>query len=220
MLRRTLLLAVASTLAVVPRAWGATPIRIWGLWTLDPTPGRNGINQHKGTLKFRVNNDTTDRTLNTYGNGTAATSSERQCVELIKRYAAKLGFVGYTAALGAADNGNNLPSLGDGYQAAGNFAGKSDGGFVYVANGSASLPKAGAVVSIAEFIPGGHVGIICNHDAPTSTTTTVSIKLFEQNMPIDTWKEIRFRKSGGKWFGQMSNKGTYYDVVGWANPTG
>lgn len=178
------------------------------------------MNQLKGTLYFRVNSDTADRSLNTYGNGAEATARDRQCVELIKRYAAKLGFAGYGGSLGSADNGNSLPSLGDGFQAASRFATASGGTFTYVANGASALPKAGAVLSIVEWIPGGHVGIICNHDPADAQDGSVNIKLFEQNMPIDTWKEITFTNRAGKWYGAMLNRGVYRDVVGWANPTG
>jgi hypothetical protein len=220
MLRRTFLVAAASAIAWPSVGYCATSIRIWGLWARDPTPNRNGVNQLKGTLYFRVNSDRADRSLNTYGNGSAATSPERQCVELIKRYAAKLGFPGYAANLGSTDNGNSLPSLGDGYQVARRFATASDGGFAFVANGATALPKAGAVISIEEWIPGGHVGIICNHDAQEAQAGEIRIKIFEQNMPIDTWKEIRFTRRSGLWSGAMLNNGVYRNVIGWANPTG
>jgi hypothetical protein len=217
--RRSILLGLTAALIPSTSLAQAT-LRIWGLWARDPTPNRNGVNQLKGTLYFRVNNDTSDRSLNVYGNGLEATDPARQCVELIKRYAAKLRFSGYTASLGSGDNGNSLPSLGDGHQAASRFASASGGGFRYVANGASSLPKPGAVISIVEFIPGGHVGIICNHDAADAADGAVNIKIVEQNMPIDSWKEIRFTQRSGRWYGAMLNRGTYYDVVGWANPTG
>lgn len=217
--RRRFILAGLATAVAPHTAWAQSTMRIWGLWANNPTPNRNGLNQLKGTLNFRVNNDTSDRTLRVYGSGTDA-NSPRQCVELIKRYAGKLRFSGYTASLGAADDGNSLPSLGDGYQTANRFAAASGGGFTYVANGATALPKPGAVISIVQFIPGGHVGIICNHDTADAADGTVNIKIVEQNMPIDTWKEIRFTQRSGRWYGAMLNRGVYQDVVGWANPTG
>lgn len=218
--RRLFLVTIAALAGTASSGRAQTAFRIFGLWARDPTPNRNGVNQLKGTLNFRVNADTADRTLNAYGNGTAGTAPERQCVELIKRYAAKLGFVGYSADLGPGDDGNGLPSLGDGHQAARRFASASGRRFVYVANGAAALPKPGAVISIVEWIPGGHVGIICNHDPADAQDGTVNIKIVEQNMPINTWKEITFTRRNDRWHGAMLNRGVYRDVVGWANPTG
>jgi hypothetical protein len=48
----------------------------------------------------------------------------------------------------------------------------------------------------------------------------VKIKLFDQNMPVNDWKEITFKKTGGRWYGTMSNKGLNHKVVGWADPAG
>lgn len=220
MLKRDLLLGALAAAASPSLGVCQSRFRIWGLWTRDPTRNRNGVNQLKGTLHFRVNNDSVDRSLNAYGNGAATTSRDRQCVELIKRYAARLGFSGYSAELGAGDNGNGLPSLGDGHEAARRFARASDRRFVYIANGSPELPKPGAVISIVEWIPGGHVGIVCNHDPADARGGTVNIKIFEQNMPIDSWKEIRFTRRNDRWYGAMLNRGVDRDVVGWANPTG
>jgi hypothetical protein len=221
MLRRNFLLAGAAA-ACSPGAVLAASrsLHIWGLWTLDPTPGCNGLNQVKGTLHFRVGGDTVDRSLKTYGNGASTYAPERQCVELIKRYAGKLGLPGFAADLGPSDDGRGLPWLGDGYQAASTFAGISGGAFVYVANGALSLPKPGAVISIEEFIPGGHVGIVCNHDPGEAESGSLRIKIFEQNMPIDRWKEIQFVRQNGAWFGTMPNKGRAPTVIGWADPVG
>lgn len=219
MLRRSLLGALAALGSLSP-ALAATKIRIWGLWVVGPAAYKpNDPGAVKGTMYFRVNTDPYDRSLITYGNGTAASAPDRQCPELIKRYAAKLGFKGFTDSL-KADNGNKLPSLGDGHQAAKNFAAKSDGAFVFVPNGSAEMPKPGAVLSIVEFVKGGHVGILCNHSANSNQTSPFSVKLFDQNMPITSWKEVKFTKSNKKWSGKFTNNRKDYDVVGWANPTG
>lgn len=220
MLRRTFLAGVTVAALWPSAAFSSGPIRIWGLWARDPIPGRNGVNQLKGTLHYRVNSDSTDRALNAYGNGLDGSSSQRQCVELIKRYAAQLGFSGYGGSLGSNDNGNALPSVGDGYQAAQRFANASSGAFTFVANGASDLPKPGAVISIEQFIPGGHVGIVCNHDAAEAQSGALRIKIVEQNMPIDTWKEIRFSRTNGRWYGVMPNRGREPAVIGWANPTG
>ncbi len=217
--RRQLILVGLATAFAPHGALAQSTMRIWGLWANNPNANSNGLNQLKGTLNFRVNSDTSDRTLRVYGSGPGP-DSPRQCVELIKRYAGKLRFSGYTAALGEADNGNSLPSLGHGYQAANRFASASGGGFIYVANGAAAPPKPGAVISIVQFIPGGHVGIICNHDASDAADGTVGIKIVEQNMPINSWKEINFTRRSGRWYGTMRNNGVDHDVVGWANPTG
>lgn len=220
--RRTFLLSGIAAVAALPAtAVAGAPMRISGVWFRGPYPNSNGLNQLKGTLYFRLNNDRSDRALNTYGAGTS-TNTSRQCVELIKRYAAKLGFTGYSASLGSGDNGNGLPSVGDGHQAAARFATASNGGFTFVSNGSSTLPKPGAVLSIVPWtgVSGGHVGILCNFDPPSSRTEVFYVKLFDQNMPIDQWKDIRFRKNAGRWYAEMLNNNIYRSATGWANPAG
>ena len=186
-----------------------------------PTSGGNKLNAVKAKANFKVNSDTNSRSLIAYGNGAGSTGS-RQCVELIKRYAALLGFKDFANKVASGDNGAKLPALGDGKDAAKGFATKSNNGFAYVTNGGTGLPKAGAVISVAGWTtnPYGHVGIVIGYTAPNSTATTVSFKIFEQNMPLDSWKEITFKKSGGKWSGYMPNSGKNHAVVGWANPAG
>jgi RHS Repeat len=199
-----ILIAISLSIA----AYANPPLSIRNLWTLEPITGGNTLNQVKGTLRYRVNNETSDRTLISYGNGVDGKSMLHQCVELIKRYAAALGFP--------------ATALGDGKYVAANFAKLSSGAFVYVANGAPNLPKPGAVLSIDgwDALPPGHVGIICNHSDTDAASGTVRIKLFDQNMPVDVWKEITFRNIGGKWFGVMVNKGVERPVVGWADPAG
>jgi hypothetical protein len=210
-----------SVVCVVGADAATTGIKIASFSAPAPTKDRNKLNAVKGTATIKVNSETNPRYLVAYGSGTDPYNI-RQCVELVKRYAAILGFKDFAGKVATGDNGSKLPTLGDGKDTAKGFAGKSNGGFTYVTNSAASLPKAGAVISIAGWTanPAGHVGIVIGYSAPSQTSTTVTFKIFEQNMPLDNWKEITFKKSNGKWSGYMPNKGSNYAVVGWANPTG
>jgi hypothetical protein len=181
-------------------------------------------NKLKGTMSFKVNNKS--RQLNAYWN---TGNRDRQCVELIGRYAWQLGFYEFASkALTKDDFGKSFPALGNGVDVARNFARFSNGGFTYVYNGAKSLPKAGAVVSIEKAIasPYGHVGILCNHDEPSKNTTKILVKVFEQNMKTATWSEVEFvKQKDGTWSGKFyiggkANGGKGYAVMGWANPNG
>lgn len=222
--RRTFLAtALAFGVFRAEAAVTSTTMRISGISYRGPYDGGNTLNVLKGTLYFRLNSDRSDRSLNTYGNGTAATNPLRQCPELIKRYAAALGFTNYAGRVGQGDNGNGLPSLGaNAWEVAAQFATKSNGGFVFVANGASSLPKPGAVISFAGWatLTPGHVGIILDYSAPNSQATTVTLRLFDQNMPVNTWKEVRFQKRQNRWYGELLNNSVYRPASGWANPAG
>lgn len=178
--------------------------------------GKGSGSTVKGTMTFTVNGSTTKRYLNSYGK---AGPTSRECPELIKRYAYLIGIP--VGTLGKGDNGNSLSSVGNGNQAAQKFASLPSSGFTYVANGSTALPKAGAVISIAGWTGNtpGHVGIAMPYAKPSSSATTVTISIFEQNMPISSWKTVTFTKSkSGTWTGQMRNGKNYPQTVGWANP--
>lgn len=226
MRRRTFLGAMLLSFPTSNVAFAGTKgVRISNLWFDSPRSDSGGLNPLKGVLNFQVDNERTTRQVSAYWRGTQKASPKRECPELIKRYAAALGFLGYSMAnRGFNDDGNSLASLGaSGSGVAREFANKSKGGFVYVSNSAVELPKAGAVISIRGWstVPDGHVGILGNHDAPGSKTKTVSIKLFDQNMPIKSWKTIDFaRQKDGTWKGTMTNNGVQIDVVGWANPAG
>jgi hypothetical protein len=226
MRRRTFLSAATAALIFpwgVSRAWATA---VSGLWVKGPlfpkTPYRV-----KGTLYFRLSGDRSDRALNTYWNGDPVKDMTRQCPELIKRYAKLLGFRNFANVATPGDRFPDKPSLGNGDAVAGKFVSESGGGFKLWSNGSADLPKTGSVVSISGFsvdgikrIDGGHVGILCNYQAPGKYTTVVRVLLFDQNMPTDYWKEVRFEKSGGKWYGFWMNNGRDHKVVACATPTG
>lgn len=225
MRRRTF---VAATIAAV-----AIPMIVSGSWATGlsrvsitgPFGSPSQAYTVKGTLYFRIAGEKVDRSLNTYWNKTVYDPA-RQCPELIKRYARLLGFSGYNVPI-TGDNGNKLPSLGNGDAAASRFATASAKGFVYHVNGSATLPKPGSVISISGRsradnvlrIDGGHVGILGHYTPPSTTAVAVSAKLFDQNMPIALWKDIRFHKKNGKWYGLWTNSGRDHDVVGWATPS-
>ena len=209
MICRSILLAALFGLAAPFSAGANPPVGIRSLWALDPAPNGNGLNQVKGVLHYRINGETVDRTLISYGNGLDGQSLLHQCVELIKRYAASLGI-------------STNSGFGDGQYVAQNFATRSSGAFSFVPNDAPNLPKPGAVLSVSgwDALPEGHVGIIANHSDAEAASGMVKIKLFDQNMPVDSWKEITFRNVGGRWRGTMLNKGVERLVVGWANPSG
>jgi hypothetical protein len=225
MRRRGFLLGAASAAAIAlfpSRAWALT---ISGLWVQGPF-AQSTAYAVKGKLYFRLSGDRSDRVLNTYWNGSTTKDSTRQCPELIKRYARLIGFAGYTGGTLTGDNGNKLPSLGDGDAVASRFASASGSGFKYYSNGSSTLPKTGSVISISGYsqdgvlrIDGGHVGILCNYTPPTSTTTSFSVLLFDQNFPVAVWKEIRFEKRSGKWYATWTNNLRLHNIIGWATPS-
>lgn len=184
----------------------------------DPLNAGRQTNAIKGTMYFYVNGQ--QRSLVSYGNADQE-SGPRQCVELVKRYAARLGFSGFGAAL-KNDLGTSLPYLGaTADQTAQLFAQASGRNFSFVNDGASDLPRAGAVVSISIMkgvLPHGHVGILGNHANP-GTATSVSIKIFDQNMYNAQWKVVEFTKrANGRWYGSMANNGTPVAVAGWANP--
>lgn len=189
----------------------------------------NGV---RGTISFKINGAKTAVSLYSYWNGgtTGSGAGSRQCPEVIQRYARLLGFKNFGSVQLSGDNAaGKLPGLGDGSDAASNFAAKSDKGFAYVKNGSTSLPRPGAVVSISGYsvdgvlrIDGGHVGIAMPYTTPDKKTTSVSIQLFDQNMPntVTDWRPVVFRKdSNGNWTGSWTNKSRDHMVIGWANPS-
>lgn len=222
---RTVASAAALALLVPSVAYAALaallPIGIATFSAPPPTAGRNGLNAVKGTATYRLYGQTTTKSLIAYGNGDG--TGVRQCVELVKRYATGLGFPNFVGKINSS-NISTGPALGNGYQVAGNFAYESKGSFVFIANGATTLPKPGAVLSISTWNSAagayGHVGIVINYTQPSSTATSATIQLFEQNMPIDSWKTVTFTKSSGRWYGTMRNTTFYPSVVGWANPAG
>lgn len=229
MIRRSVvlgsLIAIATPTIVASAATSKSAIKIISFSAPAPTSGRNALNKLKATAKIKVNKDTSYRYLNTYGSGTNS-SNPRQCVELIKRYAALLGFVNFAGKVDKTDKFIGNATLGNGNAAAKGFATASNGGFNFVSNGASSLPKPGSVISVEPWttsggtsIP-GHVGIVIDYAAPSASSTSISLKIFEQNMPLDYWKVVVFTKSGGKWSGTMPNSGKKPKVVGWANPAG
>jgi hypothetical protein len=226
-MRRRVFIVMALAAAVLPALNGvASATAVTRLLITGPFGKPSAAYTVKGTLYFRVTGDKSDRTLNTYWNGSVYDPA-RQCPELIKRYARLLGFAGYGGVAISGDNGNKLPSLGNGDAVASRFATASKKGFTYYANGSAVLPKPGSVISISGRsradnvvrIDGGHVGILGDYPAP-GTKTTVTAKLFDQNMPIALWKDVRFEKRNGKWYGLWTNSSRDHDVIGWATPSG
>jgi CHAP domain len=224
------ILGVAALLALPTLVLSAStevlPIKVVSFSAPAPTAGKNALNAKKSTASFKIGKETNYRTLVAYGNGTSASmaTNPRQCVELTKRYAASLGFVKFVGGVNSKDLFTGSAVLGNGHQVARNFAKASNGGFSFVANGAAALPKPGAVVSIDTWKDAagayGHVGIVLNYTKPKSTATSVSVEIFEQNMPIDNWKTVTFTKVNGKWYGTMRNKTFTPSVVGWANPAG
>lgn len=189
----------------------------------QPRAGSNGFGREKGVMSFRViarpplaGNQY--KGIESWGNGDG--SGIYQCVEIIRRYAQKLEFVGYEQSV----QFKNLPSLGNGDQCARNFARKSEGAFRYVGGSSAALPKIGSVVSVAGWaaVPEGHVGIV--QMAPQVSGDTATVTLFDQNFPSATWKTLTFSRANGVWAGNLRNTSsngtaTNAAVVGWADPT-
>lgn len=218
--------ATAAGLAALASPAAAATIAITELSVSpsQPNSGADKLGALKGTLSFRVIANpklagNQYKGLESWGNGDG--SGQFQCVELIKRYAQKLEFKGYGAGVAS----KNLPSVGDGQDAARRFADNSSGTFVYTRKSGSRLPRLGAVLSIdgGTVIPGGHVGIV-QMVSTSSSGSRATVTLFDQNFPSSRWKTVDFTKSNGKWSGTMSNtkngKTTYLNVVGWSDPTG
>jgi len=225
MRRRTFLLGSISSLFVATASLAASLVGITGLWVEGPT-NNTRAGAVRGVIHFRVKGESWERKLTSYVNDRPrnGAAGKRECVELIKRYAANLGFPRFNKAkIGRGDDGNTLPSLGNGVDCAANFASRSEGNFRYYRNGQADLPKPGAVVSTKTWsgVP-GHVGILCNYDRPSSRTTRLRVKLFDQNM-TGSWKEVVFTKKNGIWRGEITvnaSRGITIDLQGWADPRG
>lgn len=224
--RRDLMLggAAASVLSLHSPAMAAAPIRVSGLWLRNSQPASSKLNDVRGTLAFRLNGEPSDRTLVAYGAGSDWVNTPRQCVELVKRYAARLKVRGFESGPGKGDLWLEgvRPSMGHAKDFAKNVAAQSDGGLNYFRDGADALPRAGSIISFAAWRnnPYGHVGILCNHDAGDARTGLVKIKLFDQNMHRDRWAEVRFIRNGGRWWGKLlSSSGDYLPVAGWASPS-
>lgn len=173
-------------------------------------------NKHlKGTMTFKVNG--ASKSLNAYHN--LILPYARDCTELVMRYAATLGFAGYAGKVGANDDSSKLGRLGNGYEAAKKFAAASGGTFTYVTDYAAALPKPGAVLSTTLTTePLGHVMIVGDHGDP-GKATSISISVFEQNIPVDYFRTVVFTKQkNGTWHGTYYNKNVNNPIVGWANP--
>lgn len=178
-------------------------------------------NQIKGQIE--VNIDGTTRTLISYSNansngleGYTSDGLDRQCVELIQRYA------------GMFTGDDRITGLGDGKYVASNLPDATDGAFAYFANGSKSAPEVGSVISInlqgalAEY---GHVGIA---QSVSVQGDTITVTLFDQNWPTNSlmaWKTVTFtRQADGGWSGVMKQTTASGEVIsnavaGWANPS-
>ncbi|MEQ1819547.1 MAG: CHAP domain-containing protein [Terricaulis sp.] len=190
----------------------------------QPPTNSTGFGVQRGVLSFRVvgNPPLTAanawRGIESWGNGNG--SGQYQCVDLIKRYAQKLEFPGFELPR----RFNELPSLGNGVDAAERFAGRSDSGFRYVRTSGAALPRLGAVISVRGW-PGvaeGHTGIV---QRVSSSASAATVTLFDQNFPSAQWKTLEFTRAGNLWSGVLvnvsSSSGTTRNpVVGWADPTG
>lgn len=204
------ILAATATAAIPTPTMSITSVSISGALPY------NARSDHlKGTMSFRLNG--AQKNLNAYNNAT--TSSVRQCVELIRRYAATLGFAGYAGNVGTGDDASKLPSVGNGIDAAKKFATASGGKFIFVGNDTTALPKPGAVMSTPlSTLSAGHTAIFGSYSNPGSATS-VTIPVFEQNIPVNSFRSVVFTKQrNGVWHGTYYNEGVNNALVGWANP--
>lgn len=210
--------------AVTVGALAATSQTI-AITRIDPRAYRDAskpapLNVSNGTLNFKTATKpgNTIYSLVSYGTGN---TYQRDCTELVKRYAFYLGF--YGPAPFKNDTAEPLKDLGDGKSIAQGFAKLSNGLFVYYPSGSTVLPKAGSVISIDYFKGAttgqtitGHAGILDSYSVSNSVNS-FSVRLFDQNSPGD-YKNLTFTSFSGKWTATWPNGGKNIPIVGWASP--
>lgn len=184
----------------------------------SPQPNKVTVyNEIKGQIEVTIGGvlETLISYSNANSDGREGYTSEglnRQCVELIQRYA------------GMFSEENRITGLGNGKDVASNLPNKTSGAFEYSENGSSiEKPVIGSVISInltGDLAPYGHVGIVQD---VVEAGNTITVRLFDQNWPTNiskSWKTVIFTKQphDGSWSGVMLNNGKKMDVVGWANP--
>lgn len=227
-MQRRKLLAVAGAGLVVALTPGVAHARTIAISDVSVSPAQPPANSNqfgvlKGVLSFRVTGNpplaasSPYRGIESWGNGDG--SGRYQCVDLIRRYAQKLEFDGYQLPL----RFDQLPSVGNGQDAAERFAGRSGGGFRFVRSPASALPRLGAVVSIRGWpaLPEGHTGIV---QRVSSSGTSAVVTLFDQNFPSAQWKTLEFTRANNLWSGVLVNTPqsgavTRNAVTGWADPT-